>query len=61
MNLFKLFLDKDLSLVEINPLIVTKDHKVLALDCKISLDDNALYKHENLKQSFDWTQVDEKV
>ena len=60
MNLFKLFLDKDLSLVEINPLIVTKDHKVLALDCKISLDDNALFKHENLNQSFDWSQVDEK-
>ncbi len=59
-NLFKLFLDTDLSLVEINPLIVTKDHKVLALDCKISLDDNALFKHENLKQSFDWSQVDEK-
>ena len=59
-NLFKLFLDTDLSLVEINPLIITKDHKLLALDCKISLDDNALLKHENLKQSFDWSQVDEK-
>ena len=59
-NLFKLFLEKDLALVEINPLIVTKDHKVVALDCKISLDDNALYKHENLRESFDWSQVDEK-
>ena len=60
LNLFKLFFDKDLSLVEINPLIVTKDHKIVALDCKISLDDNALFKHENLEQSFDWLQVDEK-
>ncbi len=59
-NLFKLFLEKDLALVEINPLIVTKDHKVVALDCKISLDDNALFKHENLRESFDWSQVDEK-
>ena len=59
-NLFKLFLEKDLALVEINPLIVTKDHKVVALDCKISLDDNALFKHENLRNSFDWSQVDEK-
>ena len=59
-NLFKLFLEKDLSLVEINPLIVTKDHEIVALDCKISLDDNALFKHENLRDSFDWSQVDEK-
>ena len=60
LNIFKLFLETDLSLVEINPLIVTKEHKVVALDCKISLDDNALFKHENLRNSFDWSQVDEK-
>ena len=59
-NIFKLFLETDLSLVEINPLIVSKEHKVVALDCKISLDDNALFKHENLRNSFDWSQVDEK-
>ena len=59
-NIFKLFLETDLSLIEINPLIVTKEHKVVALDCKISLDDNALFKHENLRNSFDWSQVDEK-
>ena len=59
-NIFKLFLETDLSLVEINPLIVTKEHKIVALDCKISLDDNALFKHENLRNSFDWSQVDEK-
>jgi len=59
-NIFKLFLETDLSLVEINPLIVTKDHKVVAIDCKISLDDNALFKHENLRNSFDWSQVDQK-
>jgi len=56
----KLFIDKDLSLIEINPLVISKNHKILALDCKISLDDNALFKHEELKNSFDWTQVDEK-
>jgi len=59
-NIFKLFLETDLSLVEINPLVVTKDNRVIALDCKISLDDNALFKHENLVDSFDWSQVDEK-
>ena len=56
----KIFIDKDLSLIEINPLIISKNHKIVALDCKISLDDNALFKHEDLKNSFDWTQVDEK-
>ena len=56
----KLFIDKDLSLIEINPLVISKNHKILALDCKIALDDNALFKHEELKSSFDWTQVDKK-
>ena len=59
-NIFKLFLETDLSLVEINPLVITSAHKVVALDCKISLDDNALFKHEKIKDSFDWSQVDEK-
>ncbi len=44
-NLFRLYLAKDCSLVEINPLVVTKDARVLALDAKLSFDDNALYRH----------------
>jgi succinyl-CoA synthetase beta subunit len=44
-NLFRLYLAKDCSLVEINPLVVTKDGRVLALDAKLSFDDNALYRH----------------
>ncbi|MBT4183554.1 MAG: ADP-forming succinate--CoA ligase subunit beta [Nitrosomonadales bacterium] len=59
-NAFKLFLEKDLSLMEVNPLIISKNNKIVALDCKISLDDNALFKHETLRDSFDWSQVDEK-
>jgi succinyl-CoA synthetase beta subunit len=50
-KLVQLFHDKDLSLIEINPLVVTEDDRVLALDCKINLDDNALYRQKLLA---DW-------
>src|SRR4029077_15609909 len=44
-KLFALYLAKDCSLVEINPLVVTKDGRVLALDAKLNFDDNALFRH----------------
>jgi succinyl-CoA synthetase beta subunit len=47
-NLFRLYLAKDCSLVEINPLVVTKDGRVLALDAKLNFDDNALYRHPDV-------------
>ncbi len=47
-NLFRLYLAKDCSLVEINPLVVTKDARVLALDAKLNFDDNALYRHKEV-------------
>jgi succinyl-CoA synthetase beta subunit len=47
-NLFRLYLAKDCSLVEINPLVVTTDGRVLALDAKLNFDDNALYRHQEL-------------
>ncbi len=47
-NLFALYLAKDCSLVEINPLVVTKDGRVLALDAKLNFDDNALYRHKEI-------------
>jgi succinyl-CoA synthetase beta subunit len=47
-NLFRLYLAKDCALVEINPLVVTTDGRVLALDAKLSFDDNALYRHQEL-------------
>jgi succinyl-CoA synthetase beta subunit len=49
MKLYKVFMDCDASLAEINPLIVTKDGLLLALDAKIVLDDNALYRHPDLE------------
>jgi len=47
-NLYRLFMDKDCSLAEINPLVVTADGKLLALDAKLSFDDNALYRHKDI-------------
>jgi len=47
-NLFALYLAKDCSLVEINPLVVTGDGRVLALDAKLNFDDNALFRHPEL-------------
>jgi succinyl-CoA synthetase beta subunit len=48
-NLYKLFIDKDCSLAEINPLVVTADEKLLALDAKLNFDDNALYRHKDIQ------------
>jgi succinyl-CoA synthetase beta subunit len=47
-NLFKLFIEKDCSLVEINPLIITSRDEVLALDAKVDIDSNALFRHKDI-------------
>ncbi len=47
-NLHKLFIDQDCSLAEINPLVVTREGQVLALDAKLNYDDNALYRHKDV-------------
>jgi succinyl-CoA synthetase beta subunit len=57
-QLFKLFMDKDASLAEINPLILTKQGDVVALDAKINFDDNALYRHPELKELRDLDEED---
>ena len=59
-GLYTLFIEKDLSMVEINPLIITGDGKLLALDAKIGTDDNALYRHKDLVEMRDPTQEDER-
>src|SRR5437667_6090818 len=48
LNLFRVYLDKDCSLAEINPLVVTRDGRVLALDAKLNFDDNALFRHKDI-------------
>ncbi len=59
-GLFRLFMEKDLNLLELNPLVRTKTGELLALDAKISIDDNALYRHADLASQNDTTQQDEK-
>jgi succinyl-CoA synthetase beta subunit len=54
----RLFLDKDASLAEINPLIVTEPGDVLALDCKLNFDDNALFRHPDVAAMLDVTEED---
>ena len=60
-GLSKLFVEKDLSLLEINPLVVTKDGHLLCLDAKLNIDDNAMYRHPELKDLRDTTQEDARV
>lgn len=57
-NLFKLFQAKDCSLVEINPLVVTPDGRLLAVDAKLNFDDNALYRQREVEQLRDPDQED---
>ena len=59
LGLYKLFTDKDLSLVEINPLIVTGEGDLLALDGKINIDDNALYRRPDMLEMRDTAQEEE--
>jgi len=59
-GLYRLFLDKDASQIEINPLIVTEDGRLLALDGKVNIDDNALYAHPDIAGMRDPSQEDAK-
>ena len=58
-GLYQAFWDKDASLAEINPLIVTKDSRIMALDAKINFDDNALYRHPDLQELRDLDEENE--
>jgi succinyl-CoA synthetase beta subunit len=58
-NLYKAFEASDASLLEINPLLLTEDGKLLALDAKLNFDDNALYRHPDLVPLRDFSEEDE--
>lgn len=60
MNLGKFFIEKDLSLIEINPLVITDKGTIICLDGKINVDDNALFRQPQLRDMRDTTQEDEK-
>jgi succinyl-CoA synthetase beta subunit len=57
-NLYELFIAKDCSLVEINPLVVTDQGDLVALDAKMDFDDSALFRHEDIRQLHDPEQDD---
>ncbi|MCB0272290.1 MAG: ADP-forming succinate--CoA ligase subunit beta [Bdellovibrionales bacterium] len=59
-NLIQLFVEKDCSLAEINPLVLTQDQKIIALDGKINFDGNALYRHPDIKELRDLSEEDER-
>ncbi|HTL71079.1 MAG TPA: ADP-forming succinate--CoA ligase subunit beta [Candidatus Eisenbacteria bacterium] len=59
-KLAKLFVEKDASIVEINPLIISPDKKVYAVDAKMVFDDNALFRHEDIKAMKDPDEEDER-
>ena len=56
-NLYRLFIEYDGSLVEINPLVITADQEVVELDAKINFDDNALFRHKDI---LDYRDIDEE-
>jgi succinyl-CoA synthetase beta subunit len=58
--LYRAFTKKDMSLLEVNPLVVTKDKKLICLDAKVSFDDNALFRHPEVAALRDETEEDAK-
>ena len=59
-NLYNLFIEKNCDMIEINPLIMTKDNSLICLDCKMSFDSNALFKNKDLENLRDITEEDPK-
>jgi len=57
-GLHKAFVDSDCSMAEINPLVLTKQGDLLALDCKMGFDDNALYRHPDIREMRDFAEED---
>jgi succinyl-CoA synthetase beta subunit len=60
LGLGKMFIEKDFSLLEINPLVITKQGNLVCLDGKINIDDNAMYRQPELRNMRDVTQEDER-
>ena len=57
-SIYKMFVSTDASMVEINPLILTKDNKIICLDAKIKFDDNALFRHPDILKLRDLNEED---
>lgn len=59
-NLYRLFIEKDASLAEINPLVMLKDGTLKAIDAKMTFDDNALYRHQDIREMAEPTAEEQK-
>ena len=59
-NLYRLFVEKDASLVEINPLVITGEDKLSAVDAKMTFDNNALFRHPDVFELFEPTEEEKK-
>ncbi len=59
-NIYKAFVDKDMSLLEVNPLVISKDNQLICLDAKMNFDSNALDRHPDIKLLRDLTEEDPK-
>ena len=58
LSAYRMFRDHDATLLEVNPLVVTEDRRLIALDAKMSFDDNALFRHQNISELRDKSQED---
>ena len=56
--IYKLFIEKDCTLIEINPLVITSDKKIVAVDAKINIDDDALFRHPDIQELNDPSQLE---
>lgn len=59
-KLYKLFIEKDASLAEINPLVITEQGQVMAIDAKMTFDNNALFRHPDIFEMFEPTEEEKK-
>ena len=59
LKLYKIYSDLDASLVEINPLVLTKEGNLIALDAKLDIDDNSVFRHKDIEEMEDETQIPE--
>ena len=57
-SMYRLFIEKDASLIEINPLVLTKENNILCLDAKINFDDNAIFRHPDINELRDLNEED---
>ena len=57
---YEIFNNLDLSLLEINPLAISEEDEIIAIDSKISIDDNSKFRHQDISNTYDWSQIDTK-